>query len=72
MTDFGVPLFFKRFSPVINFPMKRIASTPRFFVALVAVGMATLTSCNRGVGCPTNFSLNEFLHDCVSVAISIF
>lgn len=52
--------------------MKRIASTPRFFVALVAVGMATLTSCNRGVGCPTNFSLNEFMHDCVAVAITLF
>lgn len=52
--------------------MKRIASTPRFFVALAILGMAALSSCNRGVGCPTNFSLNEFLHDCVSVAITMF
>jgi hypothetical protein len=51
--------------------MKRIAPNPRFFVALVAVVLTSLSSCNRGVGCPTNFSLNEFLYDCVSVAISI-
>ncbi|WP_187270854.1 hypothetical protein [Neolewinella aurantiaca] len=51
--------------------MKRIFPNSRFFVAIVALGMVSLSSCNRGVGCPTNFSLNEFLHDCVSVAISI-
>ncbi|MEL7161587.1 MAG: hypothetical protein AAFN92_12585 [Bacteroidota bacterium] len=51
--------------------MKFFARKSRFFVALAAVAMTTLTSCNRGVGCPTNFSLNEFLGECVTVAINI-
>ncbi|MEM1357868.1 MAG: hypothetical protein AAGF89_06700 [Bacteroidota bacterium] len=50
--------------------MKIFARPSRFVVALAALAMAGLSSCNRGVGCPTNFSLNEFLGDCVSVAIT--
>ncbi len=51
--------------------MKRIAPNSRSFVALAALAMTMLSSCNRGVGCPTNFSLNEFLQDCVTVAINL-
>jgi|AntRauTorckE5430_2_1112549.scaffolds.fasta_scaffold14603_2 hypothetical protein len=51
--------------------MKRISPNPRFFLALAAIALMALTSCNRGVGCPTNFSLNEFLQDGVSVIISL-
>ncbi len=29
------------------------------FAAIVLVAMATLASCNRGVGCPNNFSVEE-------------
>ena len=30
------------------------------FAALVLIGLATLaSSCNRGVGCPNNFSIEE-------------
>jgi len=51
--------------------MKRSPSNSLFFVLLAVFSMASLTSCNRGVGCPTNFSLNELLHDCVSVAVTL-
>ncbi|MEO0733024.1 MAG: hypothetical protein AAFZ52_09325 [Bacteroidota bacterium] len=50
--------------------MKFFARKSRFFVALAAVGMMTFTSCNRGMGCPTNFSFNEFLEECVTVAVN--
>lgn len=52
--------------------MKRIAPNSRFFVVLAGLAMLGLSSCNRGVGCPTNFSINEFVHDVVSVAINLF
>jgi len=51
--------------------MNIISRKSRLFVVLATIAMTTLASCNRGVGCPTNFSLNEFIGECVSVAISI-
>jgi hypothetical protein len=41
--------------------MKRISPNPRFFLALAAIALMALT----------NFSLNEFLQDGVSVIISL-
>lgn len=29
------------------------------------------SSCNRGYGCPTNFSFNEILSDVVNLAINL-
>ncbi|MEL6637201.1 MAG: hypothetical protein AAFW73_14120 [Bacteroidota bacterium] len=29
------------------------------FAAVLLVALATLASCNRGVGCPNNFSIEE-------------
>jgi len=59
------------FSSSYQLSMKRSPSNSLFFVLLAVFSMASLTSCNRGVGCPTNFSLNELLHDCVSVAVTL-
>lgn len=52
--------------------MKINFRSPRIFVLLAAVATTTLSSCNRGMGCPTNFSLNELIDACVSVAINLF
>ena len=54
-----------------KFSMKANLRFSRFFVLFAAVAMTTLSSCNRGVGCPTNFSLNDFFGDVVSVAINL-
>ena len=42
----------------------RVSRSLPFLVALATVG---LSGCNRGVGCPTNFSLNDAFDVCVSV-----
>ncbi len=47
--------------------MKISFRTPRTLVVLAAVALTSLSSCNRGVGCPTNFSLNDFLGDAVAI-----
>ncbi len=50
--------------------MKRHLSNPRFLAfALLAVSTLS-TSCNRGYGCPTNFSFPEFAGDLVSGVLS--
>lgn len=45
--------------------------SPRFsrpLVLLTAAGLtAALSSCHRGMGCPTNFSVNDFLDGLVAV-----
>ena len=51
--------------------MKVNTRSSRFFLLLAAVATTTLSSCNRGVGCPTNLSLNEIFDACVSVAVTI-
>lgn len=43
-------------------------------VFLLLAGLATLSSCNRGVGCPNNFSIGqavETLVDVVPVVLSV-
>lgn len=50
--------------------MKRRLSNPRFLAfALIAVGMLS-SSCNRGYGCPTNFSISEFAGNLVQGVLS--
>ncbi|MBC6993239.1 hypothetical protein QWY85_13680 [Neolewinella lacunae] len=51
--------------------MKVSFRNSRTLVVMAAVALSTLSSCNRGMGCPTNFSLNEFFADCVSVALNL-
>ena len=51
--------------------MKRILSSVRPTYALAAFALLSLTSCNRGVGCPTNLSLNEILHDGVALVLTL-
>ncbi len=49
--------------------MKRRLSNPRLVAfALLAVGILN-SSCNRGYGCPTNFSIPEFAGDLVREAL---
>ena len=36
--------------------------------AIFLATLASLSSCNRGVGCPNNFSIGETLTQCVEVA----
>lgn len=43
--------------------MKKNKFRPTSLLALAALLLTT--SCNRGVGCPTNFSLNDSLIDAV-------
>lgn len=45
------------------FRMKKIKFRPTSLLAFAALLLTT--SCNRGVGCPTNFSLNDSLIDAV-------
>lgn len=52
--------------------MKFIARNTRNLSLVAALAITTLfSSCNRGVGCPTNFSLNEFLDGGVSLLFSL-
>ena len=51
--------------------MKISPRTSRTLVALSAVALSTLTSCHRGVGCPTNFSLNDFFQEAVAIAAGL-
>lgn len=55
-----------------KFSMKINSRSPRLYLFLATVATTTLTSCNRGTGCPTNFSLNDIFDACVSVAVNIF
>jgi hypothetical protein len=45
---------------------KNIKNTVVAFVAIAA-----LSSCNRGYGCPNNFSLNDALSTFVDTAITV-
>ncbi|MCB0571633.1 MAG: hypothetical protein KDC66_17805 [Phaeodactylibacter sp.] len=41
------------------------------FLAVVAIA-AVLSSCNRGYGCPSNFSMDDVLSTVVNAVISCF
>ncbi|MCB9082224.1 MAG: hypothetical protein H6555_10980 [Lewinellaceae bacterium] len=53
--------------------MKRrnhLATSAKVIATLMV--FALFTSCNRGYGCPTNFSLPDFLIDAAQVLVRIF
>lgn len=39
-------------------------------LAVATLAMLSFSACNRGVGCPSNFSLNDFLYNAVQVVLS--
>ena len=39
-------------------------------LALALGAIVVFSSCNRGYGCPTNFSINDWLIDTVKVVIT--
>ncbi len=44
----------------INYKIMKTSSFRRFLPAAVAfIALMSVSSCNRGVGCPSNFSLQE-------------
>lgn len=47
----------------LQYKMKKIKLRPTTLLA--AAALLVTTSCNRGLGCPTNFSLNDSLIDTV-------
>ena len=47
--------------------MNKSFSLFRLLAVLAIVATTTLTSCNRGYGCNTNFGLNEVPEKCVTV-----
>lgn len=51
--------------------MKRFPRLSRLFVPVAAIALATFTSCNRGYGCPTNFSINDIVEVCVSLVVGL-
>ena len=51
--------------------MKAPLRSPRPAVLLTALVLTGLSSCHRGVGCPTNFGLNDFLGDVVGTVAGL-
>lgn len=49
--------------------MKRVKSLALLAVTILAFG--SLTSCNRGYGCPSNFSVNETTIKVVQQSVQI-
>ncbi len=47
--------------------MKKIVKN----TALAVVAVTALSSCNRGYGCPNNFSLNDALSTVVDTVITV-
>lgn len=41
--------------------MKAFKNPTRFLSLAAGLGTLVLSSCNRGMGCPTNFSVSEVL-----------
>ena len=50
--------------------MKRSFKASRLSVPVVAAVLLALSSCNRGYGCPTNFSIEEVLGSCVQAVLA--
>ena len=49
--------------------MKKIAKKTLVFLAVIAFA-ASFTSCNRGYGCPNNFSVGETVTDVVTTVVA--
>lgn len=41
------------------------------YVAVLLVSVSAFSSCNRGVGCPNNFSMNDTAVELVKTAIHV-
>ena len=39
---------------------------------LIVAAVVALSSCNRGYGCPTNFSVDELIETIAQVAVRLF
>jgi hypothetical protein len=40
------------------------------YVAVLLISVSAFSSCNRGYGCPNNFSMNETVIDLVKTAVT--
>jgi hypothetical protein len=49
----------------------KIEGVKKFFVVIIILGglMATMSSCNRGIGCPSDFSLEQIAKPLVKSVI---
>lgn len=50
--------------------MKKLSKTKLPFLALLFCVAIASSSCNRGVGCPTNFSVGDFAKNTMKNAIA--
>jgi hypothetical protein len=50
----------------------RNASSKSLAFVIVVLLCGSVFSCNRGYGCPTNFSLDDVFNVAVQVVVSIF
>lgn len=50
--------------------MKTISRQRVLNIAIALVAITALSSCNRGYGCPTNFSVNDWVIDAVQMVVT--
>ncbi len=52
--------------------MKKMKFLKRLIPAFILLAaMTSMTSCNRGVGCPNNFTLDQTVETVIGVAIEV-